>query len=89
MNDNNQHDEEIVGLHSPVNFWSCNQHECCSMYVWSGDLIHLKREVMEVIYNEEGDPEPDARLETVIKTVIIFDGAEACTVEFLPCRVAY
>jgi len=44
---------------------------------------------MEVIYNEEGDPEPDARLETVIKTVIIFDGAEACTVEFLPCRVAY
>ena len=43
---------------------------------------------MEVIYQQEGDPEPDARFETVIKAVVIRDGVEACTVGFLPRHVA-
>ncbi len=48
-----------------------NQHDCCALHGWPGDLICLKREVMEVIYQQEGDPEPDARFDTVIKAVII------------------
>jgi hypothetical protein len=51
-------------------------------------LIYLKRAVMEVIFQQEGDPEPDARFETVIKAVVINDGVEACTVGFLPGHVA-
>jgi hypothetical protein len=58
------------------------------MYVLPGDLIHLKREVMEVINEQECDPEPDAKLETVVKAVVIHDGDEACTLGFLPCHVA-
>ena len=88
MNDNNQHDGEIVGLHNPGNGRSCNQHDCCGLHVRPGDLIRLKREVMEVIYQQDGDPEPDARFETVIKAVVIRDGVEACTVGFLPRHVA-
>jgi hypothetical protein len=88
MNDNNQHDGEIVGLYNPSNGGSCKQHDCCGMYVLPGDLIHLKREVMDVINEQECDPEPDAKLETVVKAVVIHDGAEAYTLGFLPCHVA-
>jgi hypothetical protein len=65
MNDNNQ----IVGFHNPGNGWSCNQDDFCGLHVWPGNLIHLKREVMEVINQQEGDPEPDASFETVIKII--------------------
>lgn len=38
------------------------------LYVWHGASIHLKREVMEVIYKPEGNLEHDAGgLETLIK----------------------
>jgi hypothetical protein len=65
-----------------------NQHDCCALHGWPGDLICLKREVMEVIYQQEGDPEPDTRFDTVMKAVIIRDGVEVCTVGFLPLHVA-
>jgi hypothetical protein len=41
-----------------------------------------------VINQQEGDPKPDARFETVIKAVVIHDGVEVCTVGFLPRHVA-
>jgi hypothetical protein len=47
MNDNNQHDGEIVGLHNLANGWSCDQYEYCEIHVQPGDLIWLKREVMD------------------------------------------
>lgn len=43
---------------------------------------------MEVVYQTPGDPEPDERMETVIKAVVVLDGAELCTVGFLPRNVA-
>ncbi len=33
---------------------------------------------MEVVYETPGDPEPDARVETVIKAVLVLDGTELC-----------
>jgi len=43
---------------------------------------------MEVVYQVQGDPEPDARIETVIKAVLVLDGTERCTIGFLPRHVA-
>jgi hypothetical protein len=43
---------------------------------------------MEVAYQIPGDPEPDARIETVIKAVLVLDGTERCTIGFLPRHVA-
>jgi hypothetical protein len=37
-------------------------------------LIQLKKKIMEVVYKQEGDPEPDTRLEMMIKGVAIYDG---------------
>jgi hypothetical protein len=53
-----------------------------------GDLTQLKREVMEAVYEQEGNHEHDARLEMMIKVDIILDGIESCTVGFLPHHVA-
>ena len=43
---------------------------------------------MEIIHQVPRDPEPDARIETVIKAVLVLDGTELCTVGFLPRYVA-
>ncbi len=43
---------------------------------------------MEVLYQVPGDPEPDVRIETVIKAVLVLDGTELCTIGFLPRHVA-
>ena len=64
-----RHDGEIVGLHSPDNGRSCNLHVCCGRHVVPGHIVRFKREVQEIIYQVPGDPEPDARIETVIKAV--------------------
>ena len=87
MNDQ-QHDGEIVGLHASTNGRSCNQHECCGRHLQPGQIVRLKTEVMEVVYETPGDPEPDARVETVIKAVLVLHGTELCTVGFLPRHVA-
>jgi hypothetical protein len=80
----NQHDGEIVGLHNPANGRSCNQHDCCGMCLQPGNLVRFKREVIQVVYGDANDPEPDYRYETVIKVVVIRDGTESCHVGFLP-----
>jgi hypothetical protein len=79
-----QHDGEIVVLHSPDHGHSCTQHACCGCYVVPGNDARFKREVMEVVYQVPGDPEPDAWIKTVIKAVLVLDGTELCTVGFLP-----
>jgi hypothetical protein len=66
-----QHDGEIVGLHSSDNGRSCNQHVCCRRHAVPGHIVRFKTEVMEVLYQVPGDPEPDARIETVIKAVLV------------------
>jgi hypothetical protein len=83
-----EQDGEIVRLHSPDNGRSCTQHAYCSPHVVPGNIVRFKREVIEVVYQVPGDPEPDARIETVIKAVLVLDGAEHCTIGFLPRHVA-
>jgi hypothetical protein len=83
-----QHDGEIVGLHSPDNGRSCEQHECCGRHVVPGHIVRFKREVQEILYQVPGDPDPDARIETVIKAVLVLDGTELCTIGYLPRHVA-
>jgi hypothetical protein len=87
MNDQ-QHDGEIVGMHASTTGRSCNQHECCGRHLQPGQIVRLKTEVMEVVYETPGDPEPDARVETIIKAVLVLDSTEFCTVGFLPREVA-
>ena len=82
-----QHDGEIVGLHSPDNGPSCNLHVCCGRHVVAGHIVKFKREVQEIIYQVPGDPEPDAWIETVIKAVLVLDGTELCTIGYLPRHV--
>jgi hypothetical protein len=44
--------------------------------------------VQETLYQVPGDPEPDARIETVVKAVLVLDGTELCTIGYLPRHVA-
>jgi hypothetical protein len=83
-----EHDGEIFGLHSPDNGRSCTQHACCGHHVVPGNIVWFKREVMEVVYQVPEDPDPDAQIETVIKAVLVLDGTEHCTIGFLPRHVA-
>jgi hypothetical protein len=87
MNDH-QHDGENVVLHASTNGRSCNQHECCSRHLQPGQIVMLKAAVMKVVYETPGDPECDARVETIIKAVLVLDGTELCTVGFLPRHAA-
>jgi hypothetical protein len=61
-----------------------------AVVVMPGNIVWFKREVMEVVYQVPGDPEPDddAQIETVIKAVLVLDGTEHCTIGFLPRHVA-
>lgn len=47
------------------------------LHVRSRALVSLKRKGIEIIYEQEGNPEPDKRLETVIQVLVICDGAES------------
>jgi hypothetical protein len=49
-----------------------------------GHVVRFNREVQEVIYQTHGDPDPDVYIKTVIKAVLVLDGAEHCIIEFLP-----
>jgi hypothetical protein len=77
-----------VKLHSPDNGRSCNLHDCGGRLVVPGHVVTLKREVQEVVYQTPGDPDPDVHIKTVMKAVLILDGAELCTIGFLPRHVA-
>jgi len=43
---------------------------------------------MDVIYQVPRDPEPDAKIETMIKAVLVLDGTELCTIGVLQRHVA-
>ena len=77
-----------VGLDASTNGKSCNQQECCVRRLQPGQIIRFKMEVMQVIYETPGDPEPDTRVETVVKAVLVLHGTELCIVGFLPRKVA-
>ncbi len=87
--DNQQHDGKIVGLNSPDNGRSCNLHAaCCGHHLQPGMIVRFKPEFMEVTYKDADDDVGDARVEQVIKAVLVVDGMEMCTVGFLPRSVA-
>jgi hypothetical protein len=52
------------------------------------NIVQFKREVMDVIYQVPRDPEPDAKIETMIKAVLVLDGTELCTIGVLQRHVA-
>jgi hypothetical protein len=86
--DNQQHDGEIVRLHSPENGRSCVMHDCCGWHVVPRHVVRFEREMQEIVYRTPGAPEPDVRIEPVIKVGLILDDTEQCTVGFLPRHAA-
>jgi hypothetical protein len=77
VNDANNRDIdlEIVGLLSSTNGRSCSIHSECGSSVCVGDILQLKKTVIEI--NIVMD-------EAVKLTKITDDGIEGCTVAFLP-----
>jgi hypothetical protein len=63
-----------VGLESGSNGRSCCLHAWCGLTVAVGDLLRLKPTIAEIA----GIPEP------AIKLVKLVDGADGCTVAFVP-----
>lgn len=67
-------DLEIVGLLSSTSGRSCSSHVCCGKEVKKGDVLRLVKTVVTV----------SNRPEDAIKLVKIIDGADCCTVAFVP-----
>jgi hypothetical protein len=65
---------EIVGLFESNNGRSCCQHEICGRYVRNGDLLRLSNTIVTI--NEKTEP--------AVKLVKVQDGADTCTVGFIP-----
>jgi len=86
-NDNQQHDGEIVWLHSPDNGHFCVMHDCCGWHIVAGHVVRFKKEMQEAVYHTPGDPKPDVRIEPVIKVILLLDDTEQCTAGFLPRHV--
>ena len=67
-------DIEIVGLQSCSNGRSCCIHEVCGDYVEVGDLLRLVSTVVKI----------RGETQEAIKLVRLMDGADGCTVAFIP-----
>jgi hypothetical protein len=67
-------DFEIVGLHSATNGRSCSVHHCCGLNVKKGDVLRIVRTTVEI----------RNVLEPALKLVRVVDGADGCTVGFVP-----
>jgi hypothetical protein len=65
---------EIVGLGQSSNGRSCVQHVNCGDHVLVGDILRLHKVVVDC----------DGVTEEAISCVLIRDGAEACTVAYIP-----
>jgi hypothetical protein len=65
---------EIVGLESCTNGRSCHIHEVCGEHVEEGDLLRLVPTVVTI----------DGKTQEAIKLVRLMDGADGCTVAFIP-----
>jgi hypothetical protein len=57
---------------------------CCGCHVVPGHIVRFKTEVMDINYQVPRDPEPNARINNVIKAVLVLDGTKRCTIGFLP-----
>jgi hypothetical protein len=67
-------DFEVVGLYRSTNGRSCCQHEFCGAHLQIGDVVRLVGTVVTV----------SDEIEEAIKIVRIMDGADGCTVGFIP-----
>jgi hypothetical protein len=67
-------DLEIVGLYANNNGRSCTIHTMCGDHVKVGDVLRLVKTVVTI----------NGHLEDAIKLIKIIDGADACTVAFIP-----
>jgi hypothetical protein len=67
-------DFEMVGLHGVTNGRSCNLHVCCGTHVVVGDVVRLKKTIVEV---HDG-------IEESIACVLVRRGRESCIVGFIP-----
>ncbi len=65
---------EIVGLLSSSNCRFCCSHRICGEHVFVGDVLRLVRTMVHV----------DDKTEEAIKLVKLIDGADGCTVGFIP-----
>jgi hypothetical protein len=67
-------DFEIYGLASTTNGKSCVYHECCGSQVVLGDIIRLKKTLVDVATG----------VEEAIACVLVRLGRETCTVAYVP-----
>jgi hypothetical protein len=67
-------DFEIVGLLGSTNGRSCNLHDACGSQVHVGDVVRLKRTLVNVADGSE----------EAICCVLVRGGRETCTVAFIP-----
>jgi hypothetical protein len=65
---------EIYGLSASSNGRSCHVHTCCGSQVAVGDVVRLKKTIVEC----------DTGLEEAICCVLVRCGRETCTVGFVP-----
>ena len=66
-------DGEILGLRGTTNGRSCEQHACCGEIVRPNDCVQFKAAVVLI----------DGVDQAGIKAVLILDGTELCTIDFL------
>jgi hypothetical protein len=67
-------DFEIVGLQKKTNGRSCCQHEFCGLHLRVREVVRLVRTIVDV----------EGGAEEAIKLVRIMDGADGCTIGFIP-----
>jgi hypothetical protein len=67
-------DFEIYGLNGSSNGRSCSSHACCGLQVKVGDIVRLKKTVVDV----------ETGVEEAIVCVLVRCGRETCSVGFIP-----
>ena len=75
---NGKRDGELVGLNGTNSGRCCASHVGCGKFVKANDLIRLKR---CIIVDE------NFSTEEAIKAILLKDGAECCTIGFLPSNI--
>jgi hypothetical protein len=65
---------EIFGLSSNTSGRSCNLHECCGSQVTVGDIVRLKKTLVDL----------DHGTEEAVACILVRRGRETCTVAYVP-----
>jgi hypothetical protein len=65
---------EIFGLNSNTSGRSCNLHECCGSQVTVGDIVRLKKTLVDL----------DHGTEEAVACILVRRGRETCTVAYVP-----